>query len=328
MTRRVVVAYGGSLETAAAFATLSSRIGAEIATVTLDLGQGADLEQVREHALAAGAVRAHVVDARRELAADVIRPALVAGAFDTSAHAVAVTRPSIARHLVAVARMEGATAVAHGAVGQDRARLERLLATLAPDLTIHALGDEDLAMGRDGVSQHLWARMVSGASLADQPGSMYARTSAPAALAAHPAVVALTLDRGVPVAVNGVSLELDALIEVIDTIAGDHGVGRFETASEGVNSLVEAPAAVVLGAATRALAAAALPADLVARRAQVASAYGSLIADGGWHTPTRAALDDFTGACADSLTGIVTLELAGGHCRVLDCSTTPVAAYS
>ena len=327
MTRRVVVAYGGSLETAAAFATLSSRISAEIATVTLDLGQGVDLEQVREHALAAGAVRAHVVDARRELAADVIRPALVAGAFDTSSHALAVTRPSIARHLVAVARMEGATAVAHGAVGEDRVRLDRLLATLAPDLTIHALADEDVVMGRGGVAQHLWARVVTGVALAGGPG-LYARTSAPAALAAHPAEVALTLDRGVPVAVNGVSLELDALIEVIDTIAGDHGVGRFETASEGVSSLVEAPAAVVLGAATQALAAAALPADLVARRTQVASAYGSLIADGGWHTPTRAALDDFTGACADSLTGTVTLELAGGHCRVLDCITTPVVAYS
>ena len=333
MTRRVVVAYGGSLDTAAASATLSSRTGAEIVTVTLDLGQGADLEQVREHALAAGAVRAHVVDARRELAADVIRPALVGGAFDASAHAVAVTRPVIARHLVAVARMEGAAAVAHGAVGADRVRLERLLATLAPELAIHALADEDIVLNGDTVAQHLWARVVTGMAVADRPESLYARTSTPAALAAHPAVVALTLDRGVPVAVNGVPLDLDALVEVIDTIAGDHGVGRFEETGDGVSSLIEAPAAVVLGAASRELAAAALPADLVALRAHVASAYGTLITDGGWHTPTRAALDAFAGACADALTGTVTLELAGGTCRVIDCATaaavaSPAVAYS
>lgn len=327
MTTRLVVAYGGSLDGAAAIARLAGHSGAEVAALTLDLGQGVELEQVRGQALAAGALRAHVVDARRELAGEIIRPALVAGAFDEDPHAVAVTRPVIAKHLVAVAKMEGAAGVAHGATGRDRARLERLLATLAPDLTIHAIAGQHVAMNGDGVSQHLWARMVSGASAAGA-GSRYARTNAPAALAAHPAVVALTLDRGVPVAVNGVSLELDALIEVIDTIAGDHGVGRFETATEGVSSLIEAPAAVVLAAATQALAAAALPADLAARRAQAASAYGSLIADGGWHTPARLALDELTTACAASLTGTVTLELAGGNCRVLDSVTTPAAAYS
>ena len=84
MTSRIVVAYGGSIESAAAFAVLGARLGADVATVTLDLGQGADLEQVRGQALAAGAGRAHVVDARAELAGDVIRPALAAGAFEGS----------------------------------------------------------------------------------------------------------------------------------------------------------------------------------------------------------------------------------------------------
>jgi argininosuccinate synthase len=331
MTPRVVVAYGGTLDAAAAFAALAARTGAEIATVTLDLGQGADLEQARDHARAAGAVRAHVVDARRELAADVIRPALVAGAFDTSAHAVAITRPVIARHLVAVARMEGVAAVAHGARGDDRARLDRLIAGLAPELTVHALADERVAMTSDAVRQHLWARVVTGGPLAGRPPSVYARTSAPAALASHPAVVQLALDKGLPVAVNGVTLDLDALVEVIDTIAGDHGVGRFEAAGDG-SVLVEAPAAVVLAAAVRQLAASALPPDLVSVRSQIAAAYAALLADGTWHTPTRAALDAFTAACAASMTGTVTLALADGECRIVDCAIAsapaPAAAYS
>jgi argininosuccinate synthase len=332
MTRRVVVAFGGSLDSAAAFAALGARIGADVSTVTLDLGQGAELAQVRDQAIAAGAVRAHVVDARQELAAEVIRPALVAGAFDGCAHATSVTRPVIARHLVAVARMEGADAVAHGARGEDRVRLERLVAALAPELAIHALADEDVATAEHGTTQHLWARVVTGAACADRLEAMYARTSAPAALASVPAVVAVSLDRGVPVAVSGVTLDLDALIEVIDTIAGDHGVGRFEATEDGVYSLVEAPAAVVLGAAVQALASRALPADLAAVRAHVARAYGALITDGGWHDHTRAALDAFSTAVADRLTGTVTLELSGGECRVLDSSVPQIAtaavAYS
>jgi argininosuccinate synthase len=332
MTPRVVVAYGGSLDSAAAFAARAARTGVEIVTVTLDLGQGADLEQVRDHARAAGAARAHVVDARRELAADVIRPALVAGAFDVSPHAVAITRPSIAQHLVAVARMEGASAVAHGARGEDRARLERLVGGLAAGLTVHALEDEDVAATVGDVTQHLWARVVTGRSPIDQSRALYARTSAPAALASHPAVVELALDKGVPVAVNGVPLELDALVEVIDTIAGDHGVGRFESAGGGVTSLVEAPAAVVLGSAVRQLAATALPPDLAALRTRMAAAYAALVVDGAWYTRTRAALDAFTAECAAAMTGTVTLELANGNCRVLDSRVTlvvtPAVAYS
>jgi argininosuccinate synthase len=99
-----------------------------------------------------------------------------------------------------------------------------------------------------------------------------------------------------------------------------------------VHTLIEGPAAVVLGAASSALATAALPADVVARRTQVALDYSALIADGSWNTPTRATLDAFADTCADALTGTVTLQLAAGQCRVLDCAVTtagtPAVAYS
>ena len=321
MTPRLVVAYAGSLESAASFAVLGERLGADIVTLTLDLGQGAELEQVREQALSAGARRAHVVDARRELAGAVIRPALAAGAFEPSPLAIAVTRPVIARHLVEVARMEGAVGVAHGAVGEDRRRLERLVGALAPDLVVHALADEGVADAAGGVTQHLWARAVVGRAGpgAAVPVPAYARTTAPAVLAAHPAVVRMTLERGVPTAVNDVPLELDALIEVIDTIAGDHGVGRFEDVGVDGHSLVEAPAAVVLGAAVRELARTAFPPALSRLRGEAALAYHALLVEGDWHSPTREALDAFTGACASALTGTVTLELARGECRVIEC---------
>lgn len=320
MTKRLLVAYGGSLEGAATMSALASRLEAELATLTLDVGQGMDLEQVRDQARAAGARRAHIVDARRELAAQILRPALTAGAFEAGPCAVAVTRPVIASHLVAVARMEGATDVAHGATGPDRVRIERLIADLAPELTVHAMtapsGDDDAP----GIDQNLWGRTVTLGAVdqwAEAPADVFTRTSEPHTCAAQPAVVEIAIERGVPVAVNGVPLDIDELVEVVDTIAGDHGVGRFDHASASSRALVEAPAACVLSAAIAELASASFDRDMLALRKQVAQAYGALVDEGRWHTPARAALDAFTAASADRLSGAVRLLLLRGACRVV-----------
>jgi len=320
MTTRLVAAYGGSLESAAALSGLAHQLDAELATLTLDLGQGVDLEQVRDQARAAGARRAHVVDARKELADQVLRPALTAGAFDANPRAVAVTRPVIASHLVAVARMEGATVVAHGAVGRDRVRLERLIADLAPDLAIHALAD-DRADTAPSIDENLWGRTVNLGEPADPwalaPSDTFTRTSEPQSCAAQPAIVEIAIAGGVPVAVNGVSLDIHELVEVVDTIAGDHGVGRFDHATPVSRSLVEAPAAAVLSAAIAELASASFDRDMLDLRDRMAQAYGTLIDEGRWHTPTRAALDAFTAASADRLSGAVRLLLLRGACRVV-----------
>ena len=120
--KRIVLAYSGGLDTSVAIRWLAEKHGAEIIAVTLDLGQGQELTDVRERALAVGAVRAHVIDAREEFARDYVLPALQARRDlrrPLSAGASALGRPLIAKHLVAIARMEGATAVAHGCTGKD-----------------------------------------------------------------------------------------------------------------------------------------------------------------------------------------------------------------
>ena len=116
---RIVLAYSGGLDTSVAIAWLAEKYNAEVIAVTLDLGQGRELTDVRERALAVGAMRAHVLDVRDEFARDYILPALQAGALyeDRYPLATALGRPLIARKLVDVARMEGATV--------DRARLQR-----------------------------------------------------------------------------------------------------------------------------------------------------------------------------------------------------------
>src|SRR5436190_11220284 len=124
---RILLAYSGGLDTTVAIPWLIERHGAEVVALTLDVGQGRELEHVRERALAAGAARAHVIDARDEFARLYILPALQAGALYEQRYplATALTRPLIAAKLVEVAALEGAQAVAHACSGKgnDQVRL-------------------------------------------------------------------------------------------------------------------------------------------------------------------------------------------------------------
>src|SRR5579872_2057247 len=124
---RIVLAYSGGLDTSIAIPWLIEHHQAEIIAVTLDMGQGKELEAVRDRALATGAVRAHVLDVREEFAHDFILPALKADALyeDRYPMATALGRPIIAQKLVEIAEIERATAVAHGCTGKgnDQVRL-------------------------------------------------------------------------------------------------------------------------------------------------------------------------------------------------------------
>src|SRR5258708_18637438 len=139
---RIVLACSGGLDTSVAIAWLAEQYGGEVIAVTLDLGQSRELTDVRERALAVGATRAHVLDVRDEFAREYILPALQAGALyeDRYPLATALGRPLIARKLVDVARMEGATTIAHGCNGKanDELRLELGVRALAPSVRILA----------------------------------------------------------------------------------------------------------------------------------------------------------------------------------------------
>src|SRR5919112_6792318 len=139
---RIVLAYSGGLDTSVAIPWLKENYGAEVIAVTLDVGQGRELADVRERALALGAVRAHVIDAREEFLRNYIIPALQAGALyeDRYPLATALARPLVAKRLVEVAKMERATAVAHGCRGKgnDQIRLDVSARALDPSIKVIA----------------------------------------------------------------------------------------------------------------------------------------------------------------------------------------------
>ena len=247
---RVVLAYDGSAAATAAIGWLSSR-GLEVVTLTVDVGQGVELVGIRERALAAGAARAHVLDVREEFARAFVLPLLQGGeASQDMAHAGATeARTLLAHHLLDVARMESAGAVAHGA-GAGSPVDDAIRAAGAGLQVIHT--PEAAVPGPTSTLIGRYLEVVPGVPLA---GEAFALTRPRADCPREPAFVSIDVEAGLPRRVNGIEMPLVELLESLETIAGAHGVGRREGVSpNGRTYYSEAPAATVLLAAYGALA--------------------------------------------------------------------------
>jgi argininosuccinate synthase len=348
--QRIVLAYSGGLDTSIAIAWLAEKYDAEVIAVTLDIGQGRELTDVRERALAVGAARAHVLDVRDEFARQYILPALQAGALyeDRYPLATALGRPLIAKKLVEIAKLEGARIVAHGCNGKanDELRLELGVKALDPSLTVLAPA-RMWGMSRDQEVEYARARRISiptpaegpytvdtnlrGRSIErgvledpwqESPEDIYALTRSPRDCPDEPAYVEVEFDTGVPLRANGIEMPLVELIESVETIAGAHGVGRIdmvENATTGAKSreIYEAPAAVVLHTAQSELQKLVIPRELERLAHDLGRAYADLAYNGRWFSPTREAIDAFMGTIQPRVTGAVRLKLFKGDCRVV-----------
>lgn len=237
MKERIVLAYSGSIASSAAIAWLLERHGADVITLTVDIGQSEDLEEIRARALACGALRAHVIDARETFARDYILTALRAGA--TSVDIATLADPLLARLLTEVASIEQAGAVAHAA-RDDRFGFDRYLAAHAPALRL--LGPvRDSGMDAARLLDYARARHLPGFLDRREPHLLIRPSGDPARAPRAEAHLDIAFAQGAPVSLNGVRMPLDELIESLSLIAGQYGIGFGEQPP--------APAASVLRAA-------------------------------------------------------------------------------
>ena len=356
---RIVLAYSGGLDTSVAVKWLADKYDAEIVTVTIDLGQGKELDDVRERALAVGAVRAHVVDAREEFARDYIVPALQAGAIYESRYplATALGRPLIAKKLVEIAEMEDAGIIAHGCTGKgnDQVRMDVSSRALNPAIQVvaparvwgltrpqeieyaqkHGIPVPASVENPYSTDTNLWGRSIECGVLEDPwvepPEDIYALTKSPMAAPDVPAYVEVEFTSGVPTKVNGVSMPLTELINSLETIAGTHGIGRIDMVENrlvGIKSreIYEAPAACVLHAAHRELETLVIPRDLERLKVSLSKAYADLVYDGLWFSVTRESIDAFVASIQKRGSGIVKVKLFKGDCRVVG-RKSPMSLY-
>ena len=356
---KIVLAYSGGLDTSVAVPWLAEAYKAEVVCVTIDVGQGRDLESVRERALSAGAVRAHVLDVREEFATQYILPALQAGAIYEGAYplATALGRPLIAKKLVDIARIEGAGTIAHGCSGKgnDQVRIDISARALMPGCRViaparewrmtraqridyaraHGVPIPVLASSPYNIDVNLWGRSVGCGELEDPwlepPAGIYALTRSLPDCPNEPAYIEVQFEKGVPVAVSGVAMAFSDLIASIGTIAGVHGVGRIDMIENRIvgiktREIYEAPAAVVLHLAHRELENFVSPRDLFRMKQEMALKYADMVYNGLWYSPVRDAMDAFIAKVQERVTGTIRLKLFKGSAHVVG-RTSPFALY-
>ncbi|MGH7723782.1 MAG: argininosuccinate synthase [Candidatus Dormibacteria bacterium] len=344
--RRCVLAYSGGLDTSVAVRWLQEELGFEVVTLTADLGgEGRDAATITERALRAGAVAAHVVDARRLFVEDFVFPTLSAGALYEGVYplATALARPLIARLLVDVAREEGAVAVAHGCTGKgnDQVRFDVATAALAPELEVVApVRDWDMGRAQEiayaaahgievaatvaapySVDANLWGRSVECGPLEDpwvEPsGDVFAWTADPATTDPAGEELAIGFERGIPVSIDAQQLPAEELVLRLNTVAGRNGVGRVDHVENrlvGIKSreVYEAPAAAVLHSAHAALETVALARDVAHLKRQLSGEWARLVYDGLWFGALRAALAAFVASTQEHVAGEVRVRCASG----------------
>ncbi len=351
MTKRVVLAYSGGLDTSVAVKWIGEEWGAEVIALAVDVGQGVDddWDTIRARALAAGAVEAIVVDARAEFAEDFVTPALRANALYEGKYPLvsALSRPVIARHLVRAARQHNADAVAHGCTGKgnDQVRFEVSTRALAPDLEVLApvrvwgLTREDsieyaakhgipIRVRKDSpysVDENLWGRTIECGILEDPwvepPEEVYAITSKATDAPRESRELVIGFEGGVPVTLDGAPTPLHELVPAVSAAVGAYGWGRIDMVENrrvGIKSreIYECPGSLALLLAHADLESITLERDLMREKARLEPRYAELVYDGLWHSPLRRALDAFVGASQTPVTGEVRLRLEPGRCFV------------
>ncbi len=354
---KIVLAYSGGLDTSVAVPWLMEHYNAEIITLTMDLGM-VDLASIQQRALAVGAAKALTIDARDILVEEFLFPALQAGAIYEGMYplATALGRPLIARCMAETAIAEGAYAVAHGCTGKgnDQVRIDVSVAALAPELKVIApirdwgMSREDemdyarerslpisAGKSRFSVDENLWGRSAEAGELEDPwqepPGEAYEWTRPVAETPDEPVYLEIHFDQGIPTAVDGENMNGTALINHLNTVAGEHGVGRIDHVENrlvGIKSreIYEAPAAVTLHAAHQALEAMTLSKDQARAKARVAQEYADIVYNGLWFTAHREDLDAYVRSAQRYVTGDVRVRLHRGTCTVVG-RTAPQALY-
>jgi argininosuccinate synthase len=358
---KIVLAYSGGLDTSVAIRWLKDRYNAEVIAYCANLGQGEDLEAVREKAIRTGADGIYVEDLREEFVRDFIYPMLRANAIYEGVYLMgtSIARPLIAKRQIEIAAIEGADAVAHGATGKgnDQVRFELTYYALNPGIKVIApwrewsfnsresLIDYARAQGIDvpvtrekpySMDENIFHISYEGGVLEDPwvepPDDMYTMMVSPESAPDEPEYIEIDYEEGNPVALNGERLGPFDLLSRLNRVAGRNGIGRVDVVENryvGIKSrgIYETPGGTALHNAHRAVESITLDREVMYLRDSLIPKYARCIYNGYWFSPERAALQDMIDSIQKYVTGTARLKLYKGNCIVVG-RKSPVSLYS
>lgn len=351
MIKKIVLAYSGGLDTSVAIKWLKETYNAEVIAFCADLGQGEDLNEIGEKAIKIGASKVYIEDMREEFVSDYIFPMLRAGAVYEGQYLLgtSIARPLIAKRQIEIAEKEGAEAVSHGATGKgnDQVRFEMTYYALNPDIKVIAPWRQWPFKSRqsliDYASRHripvtatkekpfstdrnIFHISYEGGVLEDPweepPQDMYSMMVPPEKAPDRPQYITLTFNEGNPVTLNGETLSPASLLERLNRVAGENGIGRIDIVENryvGIKSrgVYETPGGTILHIARRAIESITLDREVFHLRDSLIQKYSELIYYGYWFSPERKALQLMIDSIARDVSGEVRLKLYKGSCMIV-----------
>ena len=362
--KKVVLAYSGGLDTSIIIPWLKENYNnPEIIAVSGNVGQADELEGLEEKALKTGASKLIVADLVDEMCDDVIVPALKMDAkYEKYLLGTAFARPIIGKKLAEIALAEGADAIAHGATGKgnDQVRFELAIKRFAPGMKIIAPWREWDIKSRDeeidyaeahnvplkisretnySKDKNLWHLSHEGLDLEDpsnepdldKPGFLELGIS-PYKAPDAPTYVTLDFEAGVPVALNGEKMKVSQIIEGLNKVGGENGIGILDIVENRLigmkdRGVYETPGGTILYFAHEQLEMITVDKDTLHAKQKMAVDFADLIYNGKWFSPLREAMSAFADKANEFVTGTVKLKLYKGNI-IPAGMTSPYSLYS
>ncbi|MDD2586816.1 MAG: argininosuccinate synthase [Syntrophomonadaceae bacterium] len=358
---KVVLAYSGGLDTSIIIPWLKENYGYEVIAYCADVGQGEELDPVKEKALKSGASKIYIDDLTEEFVTDYVFPGVKAGAIYEKKYLLGTSfaRPLIAKRLVEVAEKEGAIAICHGATGKgnDQVRFELGIKAINPDIKIIAPWREwDIKSREDAIDyakahgievpvskekiysrdRNIWHISHEGGDLEDPANepqdNLYVLTVPPEKAPDKPTYVEISFEKGIPVALDGKKLGPVELLTELNRLGGENGVGitsMVENRLVGMKSrgVYETPGGTILYRAHEELERLTLDRRTLEFKEVLALKYADLVYDGNWFCKLRDAMDAFVDETQKTVTGTVKVKLYKGSCEAV-ASSSPYSLYS
>ena len=360
---KVVLAYSGGLDTSVIVRWLIETYKCEVVCFAADLGQKEELTGLKEKAINTGASKIYIEDLQEEFARDFVFPALRANALYEGTYLLgtSLARPLIAKRQIEIAKLEGADAVSHGATGKgnDQVRFELTFIALNPAIKIIAAWRDDnwkfnsresmidyaekykipitltkakpyssdrnlLHISHEGgILEDTWA---------EAPEDIFVLTKSPEKAPDKPTYLKIDFEKGNPVGVNGNKLSPAKLMDYMNTVGGENGIGRVDMVENrfvGMKSrgVYETPGGTILWAAHRAVESITMDREVMIMRDSLIPKYAQLVYNGFWYSPEMKSLQTYIDATQENVTGTARMKLYKGNCIVVG-RKSPQSLYS
>ncbi|MEW6410556.1 MAG: argininosuccinate synthase [Nitrospirota bacterium] len=359
--KKVVLAYSGGLDTSVIIKWLIERYNCEVIAFCANLGQGEDLDAIKEKALKTGASKVYIEDLKEEFAKDFVFPMLRANAVYEGRYLLgtSIARPLIAKKQIEIAEKEGADAVAHGATGKgnDQVRFELTYLALKPDIKVIAPWRKWGFDSRKSLIEYAEKKGIPVSATKEKPYSIdrnllhisyeggileepwveppldtYTMIVPSEKAPDKPIYIEIDYEAGDPVAVDGERMSPAVLIERLNEIGGANGIGRVDIVENrfvGIKSrgVYETPGGTILHLAHRAVESITMDREVMHLRDLLIPKYSELIYYGFWFSPEREMLQKMIDESQKDVTGTARLKLYKGNCDVVG-RKSPVSLYS